>query len=394
MSTQPLQRSPIHMAIGAALLMTVSFAHAQSGYTMTVLNKPSGAYRYYPTALLNNDVVKGGMSYWYAYDWNIGYYCTPCSTYLDRESTWPASTASAVGATLGRKGFFPLLANDAGQQVGAYTLNASSNRDAMQPSALWATRANQVTGRRGSHFLANASSTPVSLVGPGGLSQEQAYGINDLGWLVGSKDPGGYLYRNGAFEAVPLPYPRALNRQGDAVGIQVVVDNPQLPVEEQTWARLPAIWRSSQTLQVGGSELQNHEPVDINVSGQVLLQEVQPDHPNHHTRAAVWNGQTTTPIAGPAGLFVQAVDINDSGTVVGCLQKNAVLSLSNYTPFIWKNGVLQDLGALLTSKGIKLPTGMKWGCPTAINNKGSMLMYYFKVGNETSVTWVRLTAKP
>jgi uncharacterized membrane protein len=111
----------------------------------------------------------------------------------------------------------------------------------------------------------------------------------------------------------------------------------------------------------------------------------------------IWQNDVLTPVTGTMvrGQSVLGAAMNDSGTVVGCLyNSNQNLSRAAHTPFIWRNGVMEDLTTYLSGKGVKLPTGTALGCPYAINNSGTILAYTYRVSNESSTTWVRLNAKP
>lgn len=82
---------------------------------------------------------------------------------------------------------------------------------------------------------------------------------------------------------------------------------------------------------------------------------------------------------------VNATDMNNAGTVVGCIDNVA---------FIWKNGVLLDLVKEVNSKGAKLPSGVVVECPIAINDSGSILTSYRARASSTTRPWVRINAKP
>jgi len=136
----------------------------------------------------------------------------------------------------------------------------------------------------------------------------------------------------------------------------------------------------------------------INTPGQVLLQKVIPPAGNDKTAAALWFNGSTTAINTLDGREVYPSAMNDSGAVVGCLVQRLLYG-GVESAFIWKNGVMQSLDQVVSSRGVRLPAGTKLGCPMAINNSGSILTYYYtpsSSGNAASVarTWIRLNAKP
>jgi len=103
-------------------------AQAQSAYTMTVLNKPSGATSFVPTSIDQSGVVRGGMYYSAGFLFTNGGIgsCWICPQYLPRDVSWPASTGTSVAATTGTSGFFSVASNNKGTMVGGYEPGSKS----------------------------------------------------------------------------------------------------------------------------------------------------------------------------------------------------------------------------------------------------------------------------
>jgi probable HAF family extracellular repeat protein len=104
--------------------------------------------------------------------------------------------------------------------------------------------------------------------------------------------------------------------------------------------------------------------------------------------------QIVSGITGYSGL--RARQVNASGTVIGTVYADPPPPGGTYkTPraFIWKDGQMQDLTTLVTSKGAKLPAGTVLSVVVSINDQGS-LVAGFEHPSTKKQTYVRLQAKP
>jgi hypothetical protein len=104
-------------------------------------------------------------------------------------------------------------------------------------------------------------------------------------------------------------------------------------------------------------------------------------------------------IAGTPGRYMWALAMNGSGTVVGA-EYTDLNWLGDFAgagggrAVIWTNGVMQDLTALVTSKGVRLPTGVSaLTVALAINDSGSIVAAYPDPKTKRPVI-VRLQAQP
>jgi len=425
-----LRRWPSLMALAAASATCSGPALAQSSYTITVLNKPSGAFSFAPMALDDQGVVRGGMYYRSGLKFAVGagaFGFLPA--YLTQAVSWSGTTATAT-ATLGGKYLFPRLGNNSGQQVGPYSKTTEFQNTLMPevyPTSASTFRGGSVYGPATSaSTMLRQGSTDTDLtalltkrLGASNTSSSKtafaARGMNHAGAIAGT------FYRpvsaNGEVTTVntPLvllngnytvldtgPYqnvnPQDINDAGTVLG-QVT-----RYTDAAGYQTLPVLWVNQQLAAVGGDSLANHEPLGINNAGQVLLvgksRPVVPDSIEDfllplRADSVIWQNNTVTPLLSPQNEAVRATAMNDQGTVVGCALRPAADQRSvDARPFIWKNGVLLDLAQELAAKGVSLPAGTRWGCPLAINNSGSILSYYFTPTLNPTISWVRINAKP
>jgi hypothetical protein len=393
---------PLAIALAATLL--ASAAQAQSSYAMTTLSTPASSVGFAATAMDNNGRVAGFMQYrdgtLYASAGDIGalFNCPfGCAVYSARTVTWPAGTAATAAATAGIVNFIPATLNPSGNMFGYNPLNKWLKKTVTVPVTPGSPKEYGVQFSRYNVYEA------VVLNGQSwSTTYFSSYGINPNDEVIGSSyipelrdDMTGnviqpyspYLpstYKNGQTIRTALPAPYVTGRytamNGVGVGAGQVATALDGPFVNAQWAggnlsliNLPA----------------TYAPVSINNAGQVLMQE-----PGTSGKAAIWFNGAATSINGN-GKRVYATAMNSSGTVVGCTQ-NVVSTpkRSDNTAFIWRNGVLQDLSQVLTSKGVTLPSGTRLGCPVAINDSGSILAYYYRTASVNTVTWVRFTARP
>lgn len=387
---------PLAIALAATLL--ASAAHAQSSYVMTTLSSPASSQGFVATAIDNAGKVVGfqqmrdGTLYAAPGDFGALLQCFfGCAAYTTQMVTWPAGTGSRVSASRGQTYFLPVDANGQGNAVGVSVRLAAGKVNVLP--FVTPGRASQYTS-----LFGNRTTSTVSLINgtKDTLFDFQLYGLTENNGIYGggkAATAGADPYPdvvlptvrlNGVNTRTPVPEPyvtgryTAMNNVGDAAG-QVSITT--------RGAFVPALWQAGNLSLIDLPA--TYQPVVINNAGQVLLQ-----NPSVDGQASVWFNGAATAINGN-GKRVFATDMNSSGTVVGCTQ-NAVAApkRADNTAFIWTNGVLQDLSQVLTSKGVKLPSGTRLGCPMAINDSGSILAYYYRTASVNTVTWVRFTARP
>jgi hypothetical protein len=393
-------RTPyLPLAITLAATMFASSANAQSSYAMTTLSAPSSSLGFVATGMDNTGKVVGFQQMRngsiFASPGDIGtlFQCPfGCPAYTARAVTWPAGTATSAAATLGETYLAATHINERGSLLG-FVVQESTKKVTLQASVTPTRPGNYRTLFMGRDSDYAAIGGPRSSIYPfvpyGLLPNDTIYGGQDAGWSFALVDnlpdvvlPAVIQNKVVSRVLVTPPYVTgrytAMNSVGDAAG--------QVSTTENTgW--VPAFW------QAGNFSLMNmpaaYEPLSMNNARQVLMQKPAPDG-----QASVWFNGTASAINGN-GKRVFASAMNSSGTVVGCTQ-NIVANptRADNTAFIWMNGVLQDLSQVLSSKGVKLPSGTRLGCPVAINDSGSILAYYYRTASTNTVTWVRFTAKP
>lgn len=385
------------LVLGLILQACLPAAHAQSSYTMTVLSKPSttDATRYIPWQIDDLGVVRGVSYERSGVTW--GYGLSLLYTYWPQSATWAASTSATVKPTLGSKKFLPVFTNKQGTTLGQLPPRAWAVTSILPlfEKAQFADWLGPRVIRQGSvdtPFPAGSNFLPTA--------------INNAGLIVGARSatPTDYprvpaqllngvltTLEQGNFDQVT---PRAVNESGVIVGEgrRVVLGPPDaIGVQTEVHSTHPVMWINGRLseLNVPASMTPFAGATHINNAGQVLIWSAG--------KGSLWFNGVTTPLnlqPRSSAPTYRMAGPNDAGTIAGC-ESNSTTTW----PFLWKNGVQMDLAQHLASKGIKPPTGYSWGCPTAINNAGSMIMYYWKPSGDTTqpnstVVWVRLNAKP
>jgi uncharacterized membrane protein len=383
-------------------------AQAQSSYTMSILSKPSALKSAGPFALDNAGNAYGGGTYLfkttYAYG-GIGS-CWVCREYRYQDVKWPASTAATVSGTLGIKDFLVQLASGDGATLVGPTGASAGDATGMVPSvspfgAPWFNALPSVG------TAIKRGTTLTKLKPPLAFMGFTAEAMNSAGTLVGqnylkgtfgsTSGPVAMVYQGGSFRTLDAnppdgqQYAAGINNSQVAVAT-VYATNPSTGQREGSvtqWAL-----GGARRAKLGG--LSNVMAEGINNAGQVLMHGIPLEAP-WPIATHIWQNDVLTPVTGTMvqDQSVLGAAINDSGTVVGCLyNSNQSLSRAVHTPFIWRNGVMENLGTYLAGKGVTLPSGTALGCPYAINNSGTILAYTYRVSNEASTTWVRFNAKP
>lgn len=411
MTTAP--RNARFILAALALTCAATQAQSQSAYTLTTLGKPFGSTSrtptsHAPTTLAKDGTVRGATYFFKTLGFDPMNNCVFCSIYTVWSVSWGPGTGASVSPVLGAKGFFGLRANDKGTELGAFNQEAWAPNANLTPNLLTVLPPAEdydYPADFGAVAGVNRNGSPSVLSLPAPWIRPTARGINNSDTIVGvasddinhDNDPDrvfhypGFVLRQGVFSVLPrAPYRGAeaagINDQGTIVGTVKANDGPG-------WR--PALWVNDQITRVGGPETTDLHVIAINNANQVLLRNSN-SGTNNPLKGFVWFNGTLTEVVDPKGRQVMPTAINDAGAVVGCLEEpvSGVLARVNLVPFIWRNGVMQELAPLVAAKGVKLPTGTRLGCPSAINQGGTILAYHYKPAKEDEVTWIRLNAKP
>ncbi len=165
-----------------------------------------------------------------------------------------------------------------------------------------------------------------------GLPGAQAYGINELGQIVGQAENGHacvwndgvreYLWYSGERRS----WARSINNSGIVAGV----------IEDMDWNYHAVIWSNNQATDLGN--LGNDFWITVNQitdSGQVVGQSWTA---GNESRPYLWQNGTMNELANFEG---EATGINSSGQIVG----NHVVDTYGYA-FLWETGTITDYGTL------------------------------------------------
>lgn len=369
---------PVFWAL--ALAGSVGAAQAQSSYALTKLGEPFlGKHDIYerPGQLDSQNRVSGSGRYvsgFRLYNWGA----EPGFTYTTHVVRWPASTAASItpAKLVNETGSFGHQSPD-GSKV---FLLASAN-----PGQYYDTVKRQF----------------VTVPQPGNSAYSDARSINDSGAMAGT----GQVYVNdsapaairalrwapggAAPDVLPIgdQFNRStasfINRSGAAVGDVV---------EAESGLTRAAIWRES-----GAFEILNQAPdtnsgtLGVSDAGDVLVWSRKVGTPSS-SYAVIGHGVAKTIDAPTAGDQPRPTSINIHGVVVGVVTQPAAPEGFRERAFIWKDGLLTDLTAWVTAKGLKLPQGSVISGAWQVNAQGSILASLRSADGK--VVLVRLTAKP
>jgi hypothetical protein len=376
---------PVHpfTPLLALMLGTLPLASlAQSAYTLTVLRSPNG------NAPVPYDMDNTGKV--------VGLYQvlgintadgSPKLQYRNTGVSWSASTASSLTGSKAASSYVPLKVNATGTTAGFKT-SAASFTFSGDPIL-------EKAGKLTTLTYTNPSDAP----GPVMLGS-----INSAGVVVGTGFNNGHsavLMKPGQIRDLER-LPNHLSTFGNSVNDQeqvagaVYLSNSDLPPGVFHDIRA-AVWTNGKLSWV--AEQQTEARV-INNAGQVLVAKAfGPQIGNSAGAISLGVRDARTTIKGSASVrlgssiqtigrddqVVNPTDMNNAGTVVGCIDN---------VPFIWKNGVVLDLVKEVNSKGAKLPTNVVIECPVAINDSGSILISHRPSEFDFKRTWVRINAKP
>lgn len=441
-------RLPHLAALCAPMLLASLAAQAQNAprYGMTALGLPSGATHSAAFSLDANGTAHGSVN-------TVSTYTSLCggSSGIDivdlfprlckltrdiaREATWPISTASVQAPTLGTAEFVPVGASGDGTLVGTKGQYQATETTYWNPVQLFrtgndshryfesttpwrlmvqtndrgagiGTKYKSLVFKKGSSVsnipFAPSTGLQSSLTGyyytqVRGLSSKNVALVNAYTYEAGTTVP--YLFDGVRYTKLNdnLAKSRlmgtAMNGQGAVAGIRFVAaaeGDTSPPV-------VPIRWVNGSAVALGGSELKGYMPEAMNNNGQILLHRINYSGPVVH-EAAVWSNGALTPIPAPQDGASQPlpdgrsyglipVAINSRGDVAGC----------GAFPFVWRDGVLNNLNQALTANGQTTPNGKPLDCVSAINDQGMVLANYplLQSGTyENYVGWVRLTPLP
>lgn len=418
-ASRPLAvRALASAALATLATLSAGTVYAQaSGYSMTVLNKPGSTASIIPTSIDASGAVHGGAYVSAGYIFTNGGTgsCWICPQYTQQQAKWAAGTGTSVTGTLGTQGFVGVAVNGKGTQAGAYepglkvqNQSAFSDLYAQVPNTPFKLLRGLSNTRVGILRQGSASELPLppgaasSTYYPFAFSVTALNGndvllVNRSGWsTVDLTVP--YTFSDGQYTPLDTSVAQAgesvmadaLNDNGLIVGHAMTLTGHNVAPDPATVR--PVIWIGGRSQRLGGDELKGFIPVIINNAGQVVLQRAVTPSADK-TVAALWFNGTKTAISSVDGREAYVSAMNDKGVVVGCLVEKLLYG-STETPFIWQNGVMQNLQTVVSSRGVQLPSGMKLGCPMAINNAGSILAHYYAANAPDKRTWVRLNAKP
>lgn len=388
--------TPRHPLIGSLALLLPLCSQAQSAYTVTTLRSPT-TYAMEATDMDNTGKVVGQTSVlaFAVTDTGSGL-LTPTLKARQQGAIWSANTASSITGSKTANYYVPFRISEAGVTLGYKTSVADPNPGVK----LFAEQGGTVT-------------EVLTYREPYYLSELALGGTNKAGVVAATawKSPGDDLIPFGA-TAVLLTggavsqllerpagvwgtYAHSVNDSGTVAG--TINGYTKTVTEGVDYNIQAAVWTDGKLSWVG--PLQTEARV-VNNAGQVLVAKGRSLPRSQEGGANNWRYKDiANPVKGSAWVMlgnamqtigrddqvVNATDMNNAGTVVGCVDN---------VPFIWKNGVLLDLVKEVNSKGAKLPSGVVVECPIAINDSGSILTSYRARQSSTTRTWVRINAKP
>jgi probable HAF family extracellular repeat protein len=197
------------------------------------------------------------------------------------------------------------------------------------------------------------------LFGPDGGSSA-AFGINNLGQIVGSSTGASITIWDGALT------PRPLSTTGGASGIN---DAGKVVGNTGDWPNIHATaWVGTTATDLGTLGGSRSFAYGVNNSGLVVGAATTAEDAANH--ATIWNGTNATDLGTLGGISSFAYGVNDSGRVVGeaCLAADAACHAT-----IWIDTAATDLGTL----------GGNGSVARAVNNLGQVVGEADITGNST-----------
>jgi hypothetical protein len=381
-----------------SLVAACGTSQAQSAYTLTVLRSPT-TYPMEATDMDNAGRVVGQTSV-YALGVAEGAPGLLVPTFRVRQqgATWSASTASSITGSKTANYYVPYRMGESGITMGY----KSSVAERFSGGQLFSDQGGTVAAVPASQEFFTFYESALGGINKSGAVALSAYNLGrDEQYPLGSY---AVVLSAGQMSILERPnnpwnqgrsYANSINDQGMVAGTLSGFITELTPgVDYNIQA---AVWTNGKLTWLG--PLQTEARV-VNNAGQVLVAKGRSEPRSQESGANNWRYKDiANPVKGSAFVLlgnvvqtigrddqvVNATDMNNAGTVVGCIDN---------VPFIWKNGVLLDLVKEVNSKGAKLPSGVVVECPIAINDSGSILTSYRARQSSTTRTWVRINAKP
>lgn len=362
--------------LALALTGCIGAAQAQSSYALTKLSEPFLGKLGAAGQIDSQNRVTGTVYYvsgYKLYQWGA----PPGYTYTSYVSRWPASTAASVSPSKlisqtkdfrhqspdGSKVFVSLIDDQYYDTVKRQFVTVAAPND----SERWYVNAINDSGAMAGTAIADSPT-------------QGAQSVSAVRWMPGAAAPE-VLPISSEFNHSTASF---INRNGAVVGKVGVVGS--------ALSARAAIWRESGAFEVLSTEPDtSSSPLGITDSGDVLVW-ITKANPPEQSYALISNGVAKTIAAPNPGERLSPTSINAVGVVVGTINQPSAPEGFRDRGFIWKDGVLTDLTAWVTAKGLKLPLGSVISGPWQINAQGSILATMRDANGKT--TLVRLTAKP
>jgi len=393
----PMSATRLGHALPALILAAASSASlAQSSYSVTVLKSPT-SYAMEASDMDNTGKVVGHTSVlaFAVTEFGTGL-LAPALKARQQGATWSANTASSITGSKTANYYVPFRIGESGVTLGFKT-SAAEQIPGVTLFADQGGTIKEVLTYREPYYLSQLALGGTNKAGVVAATAWKAPGDDLIPFGAAA-----VLVKDGAVSQVlerPAgvwgTYAHSLNDSGTVAG---TIDGYTREVTEGVDYNIQAaVWADGKLSWVG--PLQTEARV-VNNAGQVLVAKGRSVPRSQEGGANDWRYKDIgNPVKGSAFVLlgtskqtigrddqvVNATDMNNAGTVVGCIDK---------VPFIWKNGVLLDLVKEVNSKGAKLSTSVVVECPIAINDSGSILTSYRASQSSTSRTWVRINAKP
>lgn len=366
--------------LAVALACGMGNAHAQSSYVLTNLSEPflgkHGIDEIGGDIDFQNRVTATAryLSGFSLYSWGQN----PGPSYTEYVARWGASTATSVSPSklISKAGYFDHQSPDGSKVFVVASMSPTQYYDTVKgqfvpipaPSnaAQWSIRSIDDSGAMvGNAYLY--------------LSNPSTSALRAVRWVPGAAAPeilpiGAQYNRSGA---------SFINRQGDVLGEVGELGSERLRA---------AIWHASGTFEVLNNDPDTTtRPYGLSDSGDAL---VWMDNTRTATQGyAVISNGVVKPVEplNPAHQ-ISRFTLNANGVLVGRITDFSLPVGFRERGFIWKDGVLTDLTAWVTAKGVKLPQGTVVAIPWHINAQGSILATLRDATGKTSLA--RLTARP
>ena len=220
--------------------------------------------------------------------------------------------------------------------------------------------------RHGFLYSGGAKTDLGTLGGPFGSA---ALGINNAGQVVGDADlPNGslrgFLYSNGVMQQIPMPAADysvafAINNYGLVVGGMRLASN--FDYHAFTFDS-----RTQQLTDLGTLGGRFCQAVSVNDAGWIAGESSLPGPPDAESlHAFVYQGSMVDLGTLPGDTYSSAAHINAAGQVVGW---SVPADFNTYRGFLWSNGVMQDLNALIPAN-----SGWQISFASGINDFGQIV---------------------